>query len=72
MRYIITLEDDLSLSRHWIGESPQYIGHVSPREALVLQSCEFSLVGIFTELVLCEVEEIFFGSDSRSFELDAL
>ena len=72
MRYIIALEYDLSLGRYWIRESPQYVRHMSPREALVLQSCELSLVRIFTELVLCEVEEIFFGSDSRSFELDAL
>ena len=72
MRYIITLEYDLSLSGHWIRESRQYIRHMGSRQALVLQSCEFSLVGIFTELVLCEVEEIFFGSDLRRLELDTL
>jgi hypothetical protein len=72
MRYIITFEYNLSLRRNWIGELLKYIHHMSSREALVLECCEFSLVRIFSELISSEVEEIFFGSDLGNFELDFL
>ena len=72
MRYIVALKHDLSLRRNWIGESFQHIDHKCSRETLILQCGEFSLVRILSELIPSEVEEIFFGSYFRYFELDFL
>ncbi len=70
MRYVITLEDDISLFWNIITESFEDIFHVFTSEGTILETGHLSFVGILSSLSERKSDEIILGSYLRIFDRD--